>query len=73
MQDNLEVVTLQTADSKFKSFIVASLYRPPGKPVSHFNDMEALLASLDSDNKETIIMGIQTVIFWIHQTMTPKL
>ena len=73
MQDNLEVVTLQTADSKFKPFIVASLYRPPGKPVCHFNDMEALLASLDSDNKETIIMGIQTVIFWIHHTMTPKI
>ena len=57
MPDNLEVVTLQIANSKFKPFIVTSIYRPPGKPVSYFNDMEALLASLDSDNKEAIIMG----------------
>ena len=55
--DNLEVVTLQIADSTFKPFIVTSFYRPPGKPVSYFNDMEALLASLDSDNMEAIIMG----------------
>ena len=54
MPDNLEVVTLQIANSKF---IVTSLYRPPRKPVSYFNDMEALLASLNSDNKEAIIMG----------------
>ena len=57
MPDNLEVVTLQIANSKFKPFIVTSLYRPPGKPVSYFNDMEALSASFDSDNKEAIIMG----------------
>ena len=59
--------------SKFKPFIVTSLYRPPGTPVSYFNDMEDLLASLNSDNKEAIIMGIQTVISWIHQTTTPKI
>ena len=54
MPDNLELVTLQIANSKFK---LTSIYRPLGKPVSYFNDMEALLASLDSDNKEAIIMG----------------
>ena len=57
MPGNLEVVTLQITDSKFKPFIVTSLYRPPGKPVSYLNDMKALLASLDSDNKEAIITG----------------
>ena len=57
MPDKLEVVTLQIANSKFKPFIVASISRPLGKPFSYFNDMEALLASLDSDNKEAIIMG----------------
>ena len=57
MPDTLEVVTLQFANSKFKPLIVTSLYRPPGKPFSYFNDMEALLASLDTDNKEAIIMG----------------
>ena len=41
MPDNLEVVTLQIANSKFKPFIVTSLYRPPGKLASYFNDMEA--------------------------------
>ena len=29
------------------------------------------MASLDSDNKEAVIMGDTTVIFWIHQAMTP--
>ena len=57
MPDNLEVVTLQIANSKFKPIIVTSLYRPPGKPVSYFNDMEVLLASLASDNKVAVIMG----------------
>ena len=57
MPDNLEVVTLQIANSKFKPFIETSIYRPLGKTVSYFNDMEALLASLDSDNKEAIIVG----------------
>ena len=56
MRDNLEVGTLQIANSKFKPFIVTSLYKPPGKPVSYFNDMEALLASIYLDNKEAIIM-----------------
>ena len=55
MPNNLDVVTLQIANSKFKPFIVTSICRPLGKPVSYFNDMEALLASLDSDNKEAII------------------
>ena len=31
MPDNLEVVTLQITNSKFKPFIVTSLYRPPRK------------------------------------------
>ena len=73
MPDNLEVVTLQIANSKFKPFIVTSLSRPPGKPVFYFNDMEALLASLDSDNKEAIIMGDTNCDFLDHQTMTPKI
>ena len=57
MPDNLEVIALQIANSKFKPFIVTSLYRPPGKPVSYFNDMETLLPSLNSDNKEATITG----------------
>ena len=72
MPDNLEVVTLQIANSKLKPFIVTSLYRLLGKSVSYFNDMEALLTSLDSDNKEAIIMGDTNCDFLDSSINDPK-
>ena len=57
MCDELESVSVQIKNGKFKPFIVTSIYRPPGKPVSYFNELESLFGRLESQNKESIIMG----------------
>ena len=38
-------------------YFVTSIYRPPGKPVSYFSEPESLFGRLESQNKESIIMG----------------
>ena len=57
MVDKLESVSVQIKNGKFKPFIVTSIYRPPEKAVSYFSYTECLTASLESENKESIIMG----------------
>ena len=57
MVDKLESVSVQIKNGSFKPFIVTSIYRPPEKPVSYFSHIECLIASLESENKESIIMG----------------
>ena len=55
--DNLESVTVQIENGKLEPFIVTSIYRPPEKPESYFSYIEYLIASLEPENKEYIIMG----------------
>ena len=55
--DNLESFSVQIENGKFKSFIVTSIYRRPEKPVSYFSYIECLIASLESENKESTIMS----------------
>ena len=55
--EELESVTVQIKNGKFKPFFVTSIYRPPGKPVSYFSELESLLGRLESQNKESIIMS----------------
>ena len=57
MVDKLESVSVQIKNGSFKPFIVTSIYRPPEKPVSYFSHIECLIASLESEIKESIIMG----------------
>ena len=57
MVDKLESVSVQIENGRFKPFIVTSIYRPPEKPVSYFSYIECLIASLESENKESITMG----------------
>ena len=57
MVDKLESVSVQIKNGSFKPFIVTSIYRPPEKPVSYFSYIECLIASLESENKESIVMG----------------
>ena len=35
--DNIESVSVQTENGKFKPFIVKTIYRPPEKPVSLYD------------------------------------
>ena len=55
--EELESVTVQIKNGKFKPFFVTSIYRPQGKPVSYFSEFESLFGRLESQNKESIIMG----------------
>ena len=54
--DELESVSIQVKNGKYKPFILTSIYRPPGKPVSYFNDLGSLFGRLESQNI-IIIMG----------------
>ena len=57
MCDEIESLSVQIKNGKFKPFIVTSIYRPPGKPVSYFNELESLFSMLEAQNKESIIIG----------------
>ena len=50
MDCNVESVQIKVG--KYRPFIVTSLYRPPGKPVSHFQDTEKTLSTIEADGKE---------------------
>ena len=47
MCDEIESLSVQIKNGKFKPFIVTSTYRPPGKPVSYFNELESLFSMLE--------------------------
>ena len=55
--EELESVTVQIKNGKFKPFFVTSIYKPPGKPVSYFSELESLFGRLESQNKESVITG----------------
>ena len=57
MCDELESVSIQVKNGKYKPFILTSIYRPPGKPVSYFNDLGSLFGRLESQNRASIIMS----------------
>ena len=53
----IKSVSIQIKVGNYKPFIVRSVYRPPGKPVEYFNELDKLLNSVDAENKETIYLG----------------
>ena len=57
MCDKMESFSVQIKNGKFKPFIVTSVYRLPGKPVSYFNELESLFSMLEAQNKESVIIG----------------
>ena len=57
MCDELESLSIQIKNGKFKPFILTTIYRPPGKPVSYFSDLESLFGKLESQNGESVIIG----------------
>ena len=54
---NIESISVQVKIGNYKPFIVTTLYRPPGKPVAYFNDIDTLFGTIDSEDKETIYLG----------------
>ena len=41
----------------YKPFLVLSIYRPPGKTVNHFNDIDALFSIIEAEEKKSIYLG----------------
>ena len=56
MCDKIEPISVQIKNGKFKPF-VTSIYKPPGKPVSYFEKLEYLFGQLESQSKETTLLG----------------
>ena len=44
----IESVSIQVKVGNYKPFIVTSIYRPPGKPVEYFNELDKLFNSIDA-------------------------
>ena len=57
MTYNLENVTIQLKIGNYRSFIVTALYRPPNKHVEYFDELESLVSSIESEDKDTIMLG----------------
>ena len=53
----IESISIQVKVGIYKPFIVTSVYRPSGKPVEYFNELDKLLNSIDAEDKETIYLG----------------
>ena len=57
LRADIESISIQVKLGNYKPFIVTSLYRPPGKPVAYFNELDNLFGTLDTEDKETIYLG----------------
>ena len=57
MTYNLETVTIQLKIGNCRSFIVTALYRPLDKPVEYFDELESSISSIESEDKDTIMLG----------------
>ena len=63
MTYNVENVTIQLKFGNYRSFIVTALYRPPDKPVEYLDELESLISSIESEDKNTIMLGDASVTF----------
>ena len=53
----IESISVQVKKGNYKPFIVTTFYRPPGKPVAYFNDIDTLFGTIGCEDKETIYLG----------------
>ena len=57
INSDIEAISAKIKIVYYKPFLVTSIYRPPGKPVAYFHDIELLVRDIDNQNIESIIMG----------------
>ena len=55
--EGIEAVCLEICKPNSKSFIVASVYRPPDSTSEFFVDFEKMIKSIDDENRELHILG----------------
>jgi hypothetical protein len=56
-RDNLEAVCIEVNKPSSASFIVGTIYRPPGASVDSFTNIEQLIKLIDDENKEFYMLG----------------
>ena len=54
---NLEMLVIEISKPKVRPIIVATWYRPPQSSVSAFREFEDFLKAVDTEGKETLIVG----------------
>ena len=54
---DLESISVEIKVGKYKPFLVTTIYRPPDKPVSYFDQIESLISTTDLEGKESILIG----------------
>ena len=57
LRSDIESISIQVKLGNYKPFIVTPPYRPSGKPVACFNELNNLFGTLDTEDKETIYLG----------------
>ena len=57
MKYDIESISVQVKIDNYKNFIVTSINGPPKVPTEKFLEIEALVATIDNENKESIIIG----------------
>ena len=54
---DLESISVEIKVGKYKPFLVTTIYRPPDKPVSYFDQIESLISTTELEGKESILIG----------------
>ena len=54
---DLESISVEIKVGKYKPFLVTTIYRPPDKPVSYFDQIESLIITIELEGKESILIG----------------
>ena len=54
---DIEILTIEICKQNVKPFLIATWYRPPNDPIETLYRFENCLQLIDSDNKESIILG----------------
>ena len=54
---DIEILTIQICKPNVQPFLITTWYRPPNDPIETLYRFENCLQLIDSDNKESIILG----------------
>ena len=54
---DLESISVEIKVSKYRPFLVTTVYRPPDKPVSYFDQIESLISTTELEGKESMLIG----------------
>ena len=56
---DLESISVGIKVGKYKPFLVTTIYRPPDKPVSYFDQIESLISTTELEGKESVLKSVK--------------